>query len=182
MKKRCRKCNEIKLLTQYNKDNTKMDGLTTRCKKCIYTTNKLRKPKVILDSCVICNRDFDDVKVNRCSRNHCKRCYNKQYNENYYKRNQLKISQSYKSSRLKEEINEEELEQLRIENKIRLSQFISDVKRKRLFIDHIDAFKMADLFEIYYEGQTWRIDNMRVDKQLLVMWDYLSKLSTEKII
>ena len=30
----CRKCNQIKQLTEYNKDKTKSDGLESYCKSC----------------------------------------------------------------------------------------------------------------------------------------------------
>ena len=40
--KRCTKCSEIKLLTEFNKDKTNKDGLQYKCKEC---SNKYSKSK-----------------------------------------------------------------------------------------------------------------------------------------
>ena len=43
MTKSCTKCNEIKNLTDFQKDSTKLDGRHTRCKICKNESKKLNK-------------------------------------------------------------------------------------------------------------------------------------------
>ena len=74
--KLCRKCNQIKSLTEYTKDKTKSDGLESNCKSCRSIKSKHYNDK---NRQINANKIFNENDVKTCSK--CKK--QKLYTEFY---------------------------------------------------------------------------------------------------
>ena len=75
--KLCRKCNQIKPLTEYTKDKTKSDGLESNCKSCRYIKSKQYRDKnKQVNVNKICNKN--DVRI-------CPKCKKQKLYTEFYK-------------------------------------------------------------------------------------------------
>ena len=122
-------------------------------------------------NCIKCNDDF--TKSPHIARGLCRTCYNK----NYYHKNK---GRKLYFPRKREVIDNKYLTQIRDEYRQKLYDFIDYTHRNGFLIDYVDAFRLADLYEIYYTGPTNAIDGLDVENQLVCMWDFISKLKKEK--
>ena len=73
----CTKCNQIKRLTEYNKDKTKSDGLRSSCKQCRSIKSKQYRDK---------NKHFNANKIlNKNDVRTCPKCKKQKLYTEFYK-------------------------------------------------------------------------------------------------
>jgi hypothetical protein len=175
--KYCSRCKELKYLSEYHKCAKTIDGYENRCKDCVHeiylnkkNSNHINKNISRIDKieCYKCKVKFND-EIKYFSKNMCKKCY---YKMLYVVKPRTKYDDG-RWSRKKEIENQLEINKLRVENLKRLNSFINDVKRKSGYINMVDSFIMADLFEIYGDGRKYDLDALPVERQLISMWEYL---------
>ena len=88
----CSQCHQNKLLTDYNKDKRKSDGLRCNCKSCQSNTNKLYRDKnQNVNKQINSNKIYDENEVKICSK--CKQSKSiTEYNKDRTKSNGLLAS------------------------------------------------------------------------------------------
>jgi hypothetical protein len=123
-------------------------------------------------NCIKCNDDF--TKSSHLAKGFCRKCYGK----NYYNKN--KNIKDYFTRR--KEKKDKHLVSLREKNKQKLYDFIDYTYRNRFLIDYVNALRLADLYEIYYTGPTTIIDGLKVEDQLIYMWNFISKLKKQDYV
>jgi hypothetical protein len=117
-------------------------------------------------NCVICKGSFN--KLHYAGKGKCRSCYGKEYFGRTAKKYPQKTLFYYEHLAK---------EHLRKKNRDRLNKFINYVSINKEYINHIDAFIMADLFDIYYpHPHNKKLDILSVEDQLIYMWNYIKKL------
>ena len=125
------------------------------------------RTKIKVSNCIDCNKGFDSETKNYC-KGFCVTCYNRNYKKG--------IKVMTKTVYDWPVIPETSAKALRRENKEVLKAFVDTVERNGGWITSIDAYRLADLFLIYYDKSTRDIDIFRIDQQLAFMWNYIRTL------
>jgi hypothetical protein len=173
MMKRCNRCYVEKELIDFYKNNANIDKLHNACKECEKEKSRLRRPKkkekIVYKSCSICAVVFDDI-TKHGTKGKCTYCYNKQF----YAINKELVKKKYIQNKLY--LESQNYEKLRNEKRFDLKSFIVNIENKDCQIDFVDAYKLVDFFEIYYDGAIAKYDHLSVEDQLIIFWEYLIKL------
>jgi hypothetical protein len=187
--KRCSKCKERKVDTDFHKDKTKHDGRKTWCKKCDSVAGKTlydyiktfgvrplkKQPKC--SHCVECSKEFYTVvrekgKVKYCAKNMCSACYEKG-------RGARRVKKEVRDYSFHEKERDQEL--LQIENKELLKSFVDNIRRKGYNVNEIDTYRIVDLFIIFFEDSYRDLDQYNPLVQVKFMWDYLEKIEKDLV-
>jgi hypothetical protein len=116
-------------------------------------------------NCLGCKVSFAQIEY--CGKGKCRNCYNKEY----FKKSEKKYPQ--KSAFYYEHLAKEHL---RRANMNKLHNFIDYVNKNKETINTVDAFILADLFDLFYPKSMKRLDYLPVKNQLVFMWDYIKTL------
>lgn len=171
----CIVCGIEKVLDDYYTNNNNPDGKHNVCRACEKIRQarirslKDKKPRKVWESCIKCGEKFDEI-VKHGSKGRCRKCYNTEF----YATNKDLIKDKYIQT--KKYLKAQNYDKLRRDNKESLKQFIVNIERRNYEIDSIDAYKMLNFFEIYYDGSSSKYDHLSVEDQLIIFWEYLSKI------
>jgi len=187
--KKCSKCKEKKIDTDFYKDKNKHDGRKSWCKKCdgvygksVYDYIKtfgVRPPRKIpkCSNCVECGKEFyigtkERGKVKYCAKNMCSACYEKA-------RGARRVKKEIRDYSYHEKERDQEL--LQRENKQLLRTFVDDVRRRGYHVNEIDTYRIVDLFIIFFEDSYRDLDQYNPLVQVKFMWNYLENIEKDLV-
>jgi hypothetical protein len=169
--KRCTRCGIEKDFSGFYKNNSKPDKLNSVCRECEKSRRPLKKKPVkeVHISCMTCGVIFNDEIKHSC-KGECKTCYN----ITFYRNNKENIKRKFELNQ--KYLNSQNYPKLRKEKLGELKEFIVNIEKRNCYIDSVDAYKMLDFFDIYYEGAITKYDHLEIEEQLIIFWDFLSKI------
>lgn len=156
-KKKCSCCKEIKELSEFYKNKSKYDGLTTECKKCIKKYhNKIQKQlKIYNKSYYEKNKEYFHKKFKEYYKKYKEEL--KKSSKNYYEKNKKRLNK-YKNEYDKRKRKIDIIFKLLCNVRIRLSQVLKNNKKSlsmaKLLGCTIDELRLY-LKSQFKEGMTW---------------------------